>query len=201
MWWFLKPTMLKLSMKKIKTEVAMPMRTTPALLNKLEENDVSLSALVCFTYSTHSLTTSCHRIQFSSLLKNVAAAKTVAKAKNKRALATKKGSKKQKSAPKKGAKTGPKATLTYAEVYSGPPTEKLDGGWPEGWTKKAFERQGTSSTDGRKDNYWYTPKKNYKLRSLPEVKRVMAALIETRGDETQAQKLRKVKKPKAPKAP
>ena len=79
-------------------------------------------------------------------------------------------------------------------MYCGPPTETIDGGWPEGWVKKTFERRGTVNTDGRKDNYWYTPKEQLKLRSILEVKRFMSSLEEAGGDEKKARVLSKQKK-------
>ena len=75
------------------------------------------------------------------------------------------------------------------EVYRGPPTEDLPGGWPEGWCKIMVERQG-GDTKGTKDRYWYSPG-NHKFRSMIEVKKFLKALQECGGDESQAKKIYK----------
>ena len=71
------------------------------------------------------------------------------------------------------------------EVYSGPPDDYLEGGWPPGWIKKAVMRT-VGVQKGKADRYWYTPKLGFKLRSLSGVKRFIAALKECDGDEDQA---------------
>ena len=78
----------------------------------------------------------------------------------------------------------PKAKL----VWTGPPDEPLDGGWPKGWTKHIYERS-SGATKGGRDRYWFTPVLNRKLRSMVEVKRFMAALKQSDGDETMAVKV------------
>jgi hypothetical protein len=71
------------------------------------------------------------------------------------------------------------------ETYSGPPDEPIEGGWPAGWTKSVVKRQ-SGATAGTQDSYWYTPTLEYKLRSMKEVKRFMAALATAKGDEKEA---------------
>lgn len=75
-----------------------------------------------------------------------------------------------------------------APIWVGAPTEDLDGGWPEGWIKKIFERK-SGKTKGGTDRYWFSPDQNYKLRSMIEVKKFMKALEQTNGDEVAAKKL------------
>ncbi|KAL7568739.1 hypothetical protein ACA910_021732 [Epithemia clementina (nom. ined.)] len=69
-------------------------------------------------------------------------------------------------------------------VWEGKPDEPLEGGWPEGWTKKIFQRQ-SGSTKGSTDRYWYS-RKNFKFRSMIEVRRFLALLQSLNGDETAA---------------
>ena len=71
------------------------------------------------------------------------------------------------------------------EVYSGPPDDPLEGGWPPGWIKKAILRT-AGVAKGKADRYWYTPKLGFKLRSLSVVKRFIAALKVCDGDEDKA---------------
>jgi hypothetical protein len=71
------------------------------------------------------------------------------------------------------------------EVWSGKPDEPLPGGWPDGWTKKIFERP-SGKTKGSHDRYWYTPVTKRKFRSMVEVNRFMAALLQSKGDEDAA---------------
>jgi hypothetical protein len=68
------------------------------------------------------------------------------------------------------------------EVSCGAPDEPIDGGWPPGWTKRTFERK-SGASKRHTDRYWYTPQKEYKLRSMVEVKRFMAFVKDTNGDE------------------
>jgi len=95
------------------------------------------------------------------------------------------GKKKTKVSPKRGKQSySPKVPRAEPEpVWSGPPAdEELEGGWPKGWVKKVFARKkGTT-----KDRYWYTPNQKYKLRSMVEVKRFLAAVTKTKGDEVKA---------------
>lgn len=85
----------------------------------------------------------------------------------------------------KPTKKPPKAPAT--EVSCGPPDEPIEGGWPDGWIKRTFERQ-SGATKGSRDRYWYTPITQKKLRSMVEVKRFMTALQEGGGDEGYAWK-------------
>jgi hypothetical protein len=61
----------------------------------------------------------------------------------------------------------------------------MEGGWPAGWRKSVVQRQ-SGATAGMQDRYWYTPTLGYKLRSMVEVKRFMAALADAKGDEKEA---------------
>eukprot|EP00542_Grammatophora_oceanica_P015950 CAMPEP_0194036044 /NCGR_PEP_ID=MMETSP0009_2-20130614/8436_1 /TAXON_ID=210454 /ORGANISM="Grammatophora oceanica, Strain CCMP 410" /LENGTH=539 /DNA_ID=CAMNT_0038677639 /DNA_START=225 /DNA_END=1841 /DNA_ORIENTATION=- len=70
-------------------------------------------------------------------------------------------------------------------IWSGPPDEKIEGGWPPGWTKKIFRRM-NGATKGSTDRYWYTPVTQRKLRSMKEVARFMGHLRDNGGDEQAA---------------
>ena len=59
--------------------------------------------------------------------------------------------------------------------------------WPNGWTKIRVKRTSGSSV-GHMDSYWFTPKIQYKLRSLVEVKRFIIALQHFNGDEMLAKR-------------
>ena len=85
-----------------------------------------------------------------------------------------------------GAASGP------ALEWEGPPPEALDGGWPDGWVKRTYVRQGGTSA-GTKDSYWFTPVENYKLRSITEVKAFLWALEKNGGDEKLARQASKRK--------
>ena len=66
-------------------------------------------------------------------------------------------------------------------VREGIPTEPIPGGWPEGWVRRDFQRQG-GETVGRVDKYWYPPgHEHHRLRSMKEVERYMAALKDSPG--------------------
>jgi hypothetical protein len=84
--------------------------------------------------------------------------------------------------PKAKKVTPAKKSSAANEVYCGAPDEPIDGGWPTGWTKRTFERK-SGASKGHTDRYWYTPQKEYKLRSMVEVKRFMAFVKDTNGDE------------------
>ena len=99
------------------------------------------------------------------------------------------------AAPKEASAKSPKSPSTRSpaqEVWSGPPDEAIPGGWPDGWTKKLFERP-TGKTKGTKDRYWYSPKTQKKFRSMIEVNRFMDALKQANGDEDRAWKIFKGK--------
>lgn len=115
--------------------------------------------------------------------KPAAAAKPAAKKKQKQKAAT---------VPKKAAAAA-SSNLPNKVIWSGPPDDDLPGGWPEGWTKTRVERK-TGTIKGRGDPYWHTPIKKKKLRSMNEVKRFMAALKKTKGDEEEAWKIFKGKR-------
>ncbi|CAJ1955197.1 unnamed protein product [Cylindrotheca closterium] len=90
---------------------------------------------------------------------------------------------------KSPAQKGP--SVTKAKMLSeGPPTEDLEGGWPEGWVKRVFERA-SGATKGSTDKYWYSPINGIKLRSIMEVRRFMKALEMKKGDEIEAKKIMK----------
>ena len=81
------------------------------------------------------------------------------------------------------------------KVWEGAPDEPLEGGWPEGWIKKIFERAG-GLTKGRGDRYWYSPHKKYKFRSMLEVKKylgILRTLGSSEVDEDIAWRMFKVK--------
>jgi hypothetical protein len=72
-------------------------------------------------------------------------------------------------------------------IWEGKPDERLEGGWPSGWTKRIYQRQ-FGASKGQTDKYWYTPIQNYKLRSMVEVKKFLKALADHGGDEIMAKK-------------
>ena len=91
---------------------------------------------------------------------------------------------------KTDASTKPAASGGGSEFCSeGVPTETLPDGltWSEGWTRKVYKRMG-GKTAGTKDAYWFSPKTNLKLRSIPEVVRFMKALKACNNDENEARK-------------
>jgi hypothetical protein len=65
-----------------------------------------------------------------------------------------------------------------------------DGDWPSGWKKRVYERQ-TGASKGQLDSYWYTPKLQVKLRSMAEIRRWLAAMEKTKGDEEAARQIYK----------
>lgn len=73
-------------------------------------------------------------------------------------------------------------------IWEGEPDEPLPGGWPVGWKKRVFERQ-SGASKGHRDRYWHSPEKDYKFRSMTEVKRFMGCLAATGGNEEQAWQL------------
>jgi hypothetical protein len=87
------------------------------------------------------------------------------------------------------------STKHAKEVWSGLPEENLEGGWPEGWIKKTFERL-TGKTAGTKDSYWYSPITKFRLRSMAEVKKFLNLLAQCHGDESLARQQFKVREPK-----
>jgi hypothetical protein len=77
----------------------------------------------------------------------------------------------------------PQGRNSRKPVSEGPPEDELEGReWPSDWIKRVYKR----SNSRRKDSYWHTPINRYKLRSMKEVKRFLAALEGTNGDEKQA---------------
>jgi hypothetical protein len=122
--------------------------------------------------------------------------------KRKKAVTPSASSESKKKVPASGP--SPKATATSKkpekspartsakEVWSGPPTEPLEGGWPDGWIKKVVERQ-SGGTAGSTDRYWYSPMTNKKFRSMVEIKRFFKHLESCGGDEDIAWRLMKTK--------
>eukprot|EP00980_Cylindrotheca_fusiformis_P008072 scaffold1722_cov120-Cylindrotheca_fusiformis.AAC.2 len=128
-------------------------------------------------------------------VKSGESANTTAKATTKKAPATRKAPTARKAPAKKAKPVGKKATAAKARkngaaepIWVGEPTEPLEGGWPEGWTKRVYERQG-GATKGQTDRYWYSPKEGYKFRSMVEVRRFFKALEMKDGDEVEAKKI------------
>lgn len=71
----------------------------------------------------------------------------------------------QSKAPAESVPSAAKAKM----LSEGPPTESLEGGWPEGWVKRVYERA-SGATKGSTDKYWYSPINGIKLRSIVEGK-------------------------------
>jgi hypothetical protein len=124
-----------------------------------------------------------------------ATSKASSASKGKSTRTTTKASKAIKAKPTQ-TKKSPKAGGTEERMISeGVPTKPLEGGWPPGWIERTYSRISV----GGKDSYFFPPtaqnmndkaSRQYKLRSIVEVKRYMAALQET-GDEAQAYARRK----------
>lgn len=116
--------------------------------------------------------------------------------KKSKSAASKGSAKKNSKTPSSKAKTPSSKVKTPSsgkrlpaeEVWSGEPDDDLDGGWPEGWTKKTFQRA-SGRSKGDFDSYWYSPIENKKFRSMNEVRRFLAALQTTNGDEAKAWKM------------
>jgi hypothetical protein len=123
--------------------------------------------------------------------KRKAEKKDVEDSKKKQRLAKPAAAKKKSTSPKAAPAKKRSASSTglvkkkNPEVWSGPPDDKLEGGWPAGWVKKKFERK-TGRLAGRADSYWFSPIRQKQLRSMAEVKRFMAALKQANGDEDKA---------------
>ena len=90
-------------------------------------------------------------------------------------------------------------SMGSVEVSSGIPNDSLGDGlaWPEGWTKTTRKRLGGKSA-GTYDSYWISPRSKFKLRSIPEVKRFLAALQMHGGDEQLARREFRKKKTTLP---
>ena len=71
--------------------------------------------------------------------------------------------------PSKAASGSSSASGKAKMLSEGPPTEDLEGGWPEGWVRRVFERA-SGATKGTTDKYWYSPIEGIKLRSIVEGK-------------------------------
>jgi hypothetical protein len=100
---------------------------------------------------------------------------------------------KKKVAPKKKAPAPVKSTTPRGGsglIWEGEPDEALASGWPLGWKKRVFERK-NGATKGQSDRYWYSPVNAFKLRSMVEVRRFMAALAAANGDEQKAKQTMK----------
>ena len=90
---------------------------------------------------------------------------------------------KSKASPKNKSEKQAKAI----EVSCSKPNDSLEGGWPDGWQKKTMKRM-SGRTAGTFDSYWISPQKNYRLRSMKEVRSFLAALKTYDGDEQLAKK-------------
>jgi hypothetical protein len=77
--------------------------------------------------------------------------------------------------------------LDNGQVWEGVPDDlvSFDVDWNKGWMKRAFMRRSGASV-GSIDRYWYTPQKQYKLRSLKEVERFVRLCAENNNDEVLA---------------
>lgn len=73
-------------------------------------------------------------------------------------------------------------------VYSGYPLQPLEGGWPSGWVEEVCRRQ-NGATKGRYDRLWYTPKEGFKFRSMKGVRKFIALVEKSKGDEVKAWEL------------
>jgi hypothetical protein len=82
-------------------------------------------------------------------------------------------------------KAGYNGRARAKELWYGRPDPGEIPGSSEGWTKRTFQRQ-SGATKGDTDHYWYTPIREYKLRSLKEVGRFIVELSEAKGDEEKA---------------
>jgi len=82
-------------------------------------------------------------------------------------------------------KRTPNSRTAPTEIWSGLPDEELEGGWPDGWIKKLYERN-TGKSKGTKDRYWFSPKTNKKFRSMTEIRRFIPILLECNGNEDAA---------------
>ena len=96
------------------------------------------------------------------------------------------------SALKKGPKTKTKTNALITpksgkEVYRGPPTEDIDGGWPPGWIRTEIQRQ-SGTYAGFTDRYWFSPG-GKKFRSMIEIRKFFIALSQYGGDEEEAWKV------------
>jgi hypothetical protein len=99
-------------------------------------------------------------------------------------------SRKSRKAQNTETSVSPGTAISAAQViWTGTPDEKLAGGWPKGWIKKVYNR----SRGPRIDRYWYSPKQQLKLRSMVEVKKFIAALVEVSGDEQAAFQIARTK--------
>jgi hypothetical protein len=80
--------------------------------------------------------------------------------------------------------TGPRPCAKL--IYEGPPNVNFEGGWPEGWIQRTYERQ-SGSTVGSTDHYWF-PNGNFqfKFRSMTQIKRYLQALEICNGNEQEA---------------
>ncbi|KAL3815425.1 hypothetical protein ACHAXA_009170 [Cyclostephanos tholiformis] len=89
--------------------------------------------------------------------------------------------KKAKSTKKRSDKEHP--TLTEKERQL--PAKPAEG-FPAGWVVRQKPREKTVEGGPRVDTFWYSPEKNFRFRSKPEVRRFLEALKTSDGDETVA---------------
>ena len=95
----------------------------------------------------------------------------------------------KKVTPKKKVAAPAKSGL----ISQGPPDNRLKSGakLPEGWIKQIYQRRNSAINKGKQDCYWITPGKLFKLRSMVEVEKFLAALKAADGDETKAKQTMK----------
>jgi Methyl-CpG binding domain len=93
----------------------------------------------------------------------------------------------QASTPRRGA---PKTTKQSNLEYEGRPRKPLNvpGGWPKGWTEQTYVRMSGESV-GNTDSYWFTPEKQFRIRSITNVMRFLENLDRCHGDEVKAYKM------------
>lgn len=89
----------------------------------------------------------------------------------------------QATAPKKLRFTTVHTTSKGAGLPLVPPTEDIGRPWPKGWKKRGVPRQ-----DGSQhiDKYFFTPKNEFELRSLKQVRLFLETLEKVGGDEEKA---------------
>lgn len=93
----------------------------------------------------------------------------------------------QEPTPSKTTKPTVKTPKSRSQlVWSGPPDENIGMEWPPGWRKESYSRGSTGTSAKQRDKYWFTPVKNIRLRSIPDVKRFLNALPLCDNDEEQA---------------
>jgi len=80
----------------------------------------------------------------------------------------------------------PGVRVAATMIWEGRPEEHLEGGWPEGWMKRLYQRSSGNSA-GHTDRYWYTPK-GRKFRSMVQVRNFLEHMKQFDNDEDLAWK-------------